>query len=153
MKIDWQWLAFADLNLHELYEILKLRQDVFVVEQQCPYPDADGRDVDCYHLLGWEKLTGKRGELIAYLRVLPPGLAYEELAMGRILTAKKVRGAGIGKELMKEGLRRVRETFGEVAVRISAQHYLKPFYEEFGFRQFSEPYDEDGIPHVEMLKE
>jgi ElaA protein len=104
MKIDWRWSAFAELNLRELYEILKLRQEVFIVEQQCPYPDADGRDIDCYHLMGWEKLAEEEGNLIAYMRILPPGLVYKELTMGRILTAEKARGSGVGRELMKEGL-------------------------------------------------
>lgn len=150
--VDWQWSAFTELTLHELYEILKLRQEVFIVEQHCPYPDADGRDVHCYHLLGWEMVSGERGELLAYLRVLPPGLVYEEVAMGRIVTAAKMRGSGLGRALVAEGLRRVKETFGEVPIRISAQQYLKKFYEEFGFRQASEPYDEDGIPHIQMIK-
>jgi len=123
------------------------------VEQQCPYLDADGRDERCYHLQGWKPATGDPEILVAYLRVFPPGLVYAEPAMGRIVTAPEVRGSGIGRALMNEGLRRVKETFGETTIRISAQHYLKKFYEEFGFRQAGEPYDEDGIPHIEMLRE
>lgn len=153
MEIDWKWSAFAELNARELYRILKLRQEVFIVEQQCPYLDADGRDDRCYHLHGWKPASGDPEILLAYLRVLPPGLVYAEPAMGRIVTAPEVRGSGIGRALMKEGLRRVKETFGETAIRISAQQYLKKFYEEFGFRQAGEPYVEDGIPHIEMLRE
>lgn len=153
MEIDWNWSAFEELGARELYRILKLRQEVFVVEQQCPYLDADGRDDRCYHLQGWKPASGNPEKLIAYLRVLPPGLVYAEPAMGRIVTAPEVRGSGIGRALMNEGLRRVKETFGKTAIRISAQLYLKKFYEEFGFRQAGEPYDEDGIPHIEMLRE
>lgn len=153
MEIKWKWSAFGELSARELYQILKLRQEVFVVEQQCPYLDADGRDYYCYHLHGWAAASGNPEKLIAYLRVLPPGLAYAEPALGRIVTAPDARGSGVGRLLMAEGLRRVREIFGEAAIRISAQHYLKKFYEEFGFRQVGEPYDEDGIPHIEMLRE
>lgn len=151
--LRWQWSAFAELTVFELYEILRLRQNVFIVEQNCPYPDADGKDIHGYHLLGWEHPDRGSGKLLAYLRVLPPGVSYPEFSMGRIITAREVRRTGLGIVLMEEGFRRIEATFGHQPIRISAQAHLKGFYQQFGFRQVSEPYDEDGIPHIEMLRD
>lgn len=148
----WQWAAFSELTVYELYEILRLRQNVFIVEQNCPYPDADGKDLKSYHLSGWDNPPHRSRKLLAYMRILPPGISYAEFSIGRIITAPEVRKTGLGKLLMKEGLRRIEENFGKQPIRISAQAHLKTFYEEFGFRQVSEPYDEDGIPHIEMLR-
>ncbi len=151
--LHWQWSAFSELTVFDLYEVLRLRQNVFIVEQNCPYPDADGKDIHGYHLLGWEPQAGESKKLLAYLRVLPPGISYTELSMGRIITAPEVRRTGLGIVLMEEGFRRIASTFGSQPIRISAQAHLKGFYQQFGFRQVSDPYDEDGILHIEMLRD
>ncbi|HXH02094.1 MAG TPA: GNAT family N-acetyltransferase [Candidatus Competibacteraceae bacterium] len=144
--LRWQFLPFDALDIHTLYELLALRQAVFVVEQECPYLDADGVDKLCHHLLGW-----RCGRLVACLRVVPPEVKYAEPSIGRVLTAPDERHSGLGRTLLAEGLRRTRELYPGQRVRISAQAYLQRFYKEFGFRVVSEPYDEDGIPHIEML--
>ena len=150
--LRWQWSTFSELTVLDLYELLRLRQEVFIIEQNCPYPDADGKDVYAHHLLGWNASPPGHPELLAYLRVLPPGVSYPELSMGRIVTAPAVRGSGMGKMLMEEGFRRIESAYGKQPIRISAQAHLKRFYELFGFYQVSEPYDEDGILHIEMLR-
>lgn len=144
----WKWLHFDELGREELYAIMRLRQEVFVVEQNCPYLDADGRDIGNYHLMGMD------GEvLMAYARVLHPGVLYPEVCISRVVSAPSVRGTGMGRELMRECLSRVTAHFGDVPVRISAQSYLQAFYESFGFRCTGKEYLEDGIPHKEMLRE
>ncbi len=150
--LQWQWSSFSELTVYELYTILMLRQQVFIVEQQCPYMDADGKDLLSFHLLGWQTQPEQKQKLVAYLRVVPPQLAHPEMSMGRILVAPKVRNQGIGKKLMEEAIRKIAANFGVVPIRISAQQYLKKFYEGFGFRQVGEPFDEDGILHIEMLR-
>ena len=149
MDITWQHKAFKDLGLDELYDILALRQAVFVVEQDCPYQDADGDyDKKGFHLSG----RNKGGELLAYARILPAGLAYDEVAIGRILTAESARRSGLGKKLMYESFRQIDKQFGKSAIRISAQCYLEKFYTDLGFEPTGKEYLEDGIPHMEMLK-
>ncbi len=143
---EWRWQTFAQLNGAEVYAILALRQQVFVLEQQCLYADIDHKDQQCYHLCGWLD-----GSLRGYLRVVPPGRAYAEVALGRILTAESVRGSGLGKQLISRALDEVSLLYPGQSVRISAQLYLQRFYAGFGFQTVSEPYDEDGIPHIEML--
>lgn len=152
-SLTWQWAAFHELTVEELYAILMLRQRVFVVEQRCPYLDIDGKDEGCFHLCGWKGSPDSSRELLAYLRVLPPGVSFPELSLGRIVTAPEVRGTGLGRQLMHKGLAMAEQAFGPQPIRISAQMHLKKFYETFGFRQVSEPYDEDGILHIEMLRE
>lgn len=149
--ITWQWSPFTDLTRDDLYAIMQVRQDVFIVEQDCVYPDADGRDQDAWHLLGWRQQSAGR-ELVAYLRVLPPGTKYNEAAIGRLLTTAAVRGSGAGRELTAEGLRYTAHEFPDTDIRISAQLYLERFYRSFGFEAVTKPYDEDGIPHIEMLR-
>jgi ElaA protein len=139
----WHDREFAELTTAELYAIVMLRERVFVVEQHCAYLDADGYDPRARHLWG-----ERAGELVAYLRVLPAGEKYAEIAIGRVITAPEARGTGIGRELMRRGLALI----GSAAVRISAQAHLQRFYGEFGFRPVSEIYQEDGIPHLEMLR-
>jgi len=146
--LTWQWLKFQQLSLDQLYEILAFRQSIFVVEQNCPYQDADGLDRYAWHLMG----RNDENKLIAYLRVIVPGHKFPEPSIGRVLTSGSTRNRGIGKELMLEGIRWVEEHFPDQSIRISAQQRVAPFYQELGFRVVSEPYDEDGIPHIEMLR-
>jgi ElaA protein len=149
--IDWQWKRFPELTLEELYRLIALREQVFVVEQKSLYQDADGYDLAAHHLLG-----GVPGNpepfLAAYLRVLPPGLKYPEASFGRVVTAPSMRGHGYGKLLVEKGLGFLAERFPGAPIRIGAQHYLQRFYEAHGFRRISDVYDEDGIPHIDMLR-
>lgn len=149
--ISWHWLAFNDIPPSDLYEVLLQRQQVFVLEQTCLYPDMDGLDPHCQHLMAWRDVGGKR-ELAAYLRCLPPGLKYEEMSLGRILTPASSRGTGIGRQLVAEGIQRAVALHPGHAIRIGAQHRLEKFYQSFGFVTVTEPYDEDGIMHIDMLR-
>lgn len=149
--VEWQWSSFAELRPDELYAALQLREAVFIVEQNCVYPDADGRDADAWHLLGWLRdKTGRR--LIAYARVFPPGVRYVEGSIGRVATAPHARGQGFGKALMAEALRRLETLAPRQPVKLAAQRYLENFYSSFGFRTVSAPYEEDGIIHVDMIR-
>jgi len=143
----WHWRTFDELTKDELYAAMRLRQEVFVVEQECPYLDADGRDQGNHHLLGLDEAG-----LAAYSRVLRPGVLYTEICISRVVTAPRLRRTGIGRSLMAECLTRVATHYGNVPIRISAQSYLQGFYESFGFRCTGKEYLEDGIPHKEMLK-
>lgn len=134
--------AFEALTVHELYEILKLRVNVFVVEQHCPYPEIDGQDADALHV--WLE---DQGEIAAYLRVLTHGIPGEAW-LGRVISVR--RRAGLGTQLLREGMRLAKEYFHAQVIRVEAQTYAKPFYEGVGFRQTSEEFLEDGIPHIEM---
>lgn len=150
-NVEWQWTTFADLRPDELYAALRLREAVFVVEQNCAYPDADGRDPEAWHLLGWLRDgTGRR--LVAYARVFPPGVRYVEGSIGRVVTARDVRKRGFGKALMAEALRRLEMLAPRQPVKLAAQRYLEDFYSSFGFRTISAPYEEDGIIHVDMIR-
>jgi ElaA protein len=143
----WQAVPFTDLDVTELYELLALRQLVFVVEQKCAYLDCDGKDRLATHLLGRDE----SGQLVAYARLFPPGASFAEASIGRVITHPSVRRTGAGRALMREAIVRTRALFGEGPIRLGAQRYLERFYGELGFEIASEPYDEDGIPHVEML--
>ena len=149
--VNWQWSLFDELSLNELYEILKIRQAVFVLEQDCAYQDADNLDQVAWHLTGWEEGTYKK-KIIAYLRVVFPGEKYTEPSIGRVLVATESRKKGLGKKLTAEAIARIAIEYPNSAIRISAQQYLEKFYSEFGFRTVSNPYKEDGIPHIEMLR-
>ncbi|MEO7982521.1 MAG: GNAT family N-acetyltransferase [Bacteroidota bacterium] len=144
---DWICKKFDDLSAQELYAIMQLRNEVFVVEQNCVYQDADNKDTSCHHLMGWKGDS----QLVAYTRLLPPGLAYPEPSIGRVVTSPAARGGGIGRELMKKSIDRVYLLYGEIPIKIGAQLYLLTFYTSLGFQQTSEIYLEDNIPHVEML--
>lgn len=137
---------FNELTNDELYDILKARVDVFVVEQKCPYPEIDGKDKNAYHIF----LRDERG-ISAYLRVLDRGVSFSEPALGRILTTR--RGEGLGALIVREGIRFAEEKLGAEKLRIEAQIYARGFYEKLGFRQCSEPFMDDGIEHIEMIRE
>lgn len=158
--MEWFNKPFAALSTEELYRIVQLRQQVFVVEQNCVYLDADGYDREALHLFAVEKQTvqqqtAHQKSVVAYCRLLPPGLKYEEASIGRVCTALEKRGSGLGRELMQKALTLVDESYASdsvrVDIRISAQLYLQNFYSSLGFTAVSAPYDEDGILHIEML--
>jgi ElaA protein len=150
MKIVWRWYAFEELTGKELYAILALRQEVFVVEQQCPYLDCDGHDLDAWHLVG--RRTGDHTGPLAYLRVIPPHKQGDVPAIGRLLTHFSIRRTGVGRELLAEALGRIDTLYPGLPVRMSAQYYLLEFYQCFGFSPVSEVYDEDGLPHIAMIR-
>ena len=137
---------YKALTKDQLYECLKLRNEVFVVEQKCPYLDIDGKDEDAFHLM-----VMKSDELIGYLRLLKPGVTYEEASIGRVLIAQTARKKGLGREMMTAGVDYIINEFKGDVIRISAQLYLKDFYESLGFERVSKDYLEDDIPHLEML--
>ena len=150
-QTEWEWLHFKDMTATQLYEVLALRMDVFILEQKCLWNDLDGLDQDCHHLLGWRMVDGKR-RLAAYLRVLAPGVHYDEMSIGRVVNARFARGSGIGRELMTYGIKLAEQQYPGHRIKIGAQRYLEKFYGSFGFVTVSEPYDEDGIIHVKMLR-
>ncbi|MBO9619945.1 MAG: GNAT family N-acetyltransferase [Niabella sp.] len=145
--IEWTCKTFAELSTTELYHILQLRAAVFVVEQQCAYQDIDGKDLKGYHLTGWHN-----GAAVAYTRLLPKGVSYAEQSIGRVVTAQAYRALGLGRVLMQQSIEASYRLFGKTPIRIGAQQHLKRFYESLGFQQASDLYDEDGIPHIEMVK-
>lgn len=147
-EVIWEVRAFHALTVSSLYEVLTLRNLVFVVEQQCIYLDTDGKDPLALHLTG----VNRDGEVVAYCRLFAPGIVYKEASIGRVVTHPKFRRAGLGKELMREAIKSLESHFGKVPVRISAQLYLKNFYEEQGFVAFGEIYLEDDIDHIAMLR-
>jgi len=149
--ITWQWSGFADLTVAQLYAMLALRQEVFVLEQTCLYPDIDGLDPGAHHLLGWRDAGGKP-ELVAHLRCLAPGAKYAEMSIGRVVTSPAARGSGLGRELVAQGIALACRLHPGHAIRIGAQAHLEAFYAGFGFVTVSEPYDEDGILHVDMIR-
>ncbi len=146
--MQWQFSSFSELTPKALYEILKARAEVFVVEQQCAYLDMDGIDEQSYHLV----LYNDFGELAAYSRLVPPNVKFQEPSIGRVLTTQAARGKGFGRRLMQESIARVIALYPTLPIRISAQAYLEKFYNDFGFVRVSNNYDEDGILHLEMLR-
>jgi ElaA protein len=150
-QTEWEWLHFSALSAEQLYAVLALRMDVFILEQQCLWNDLDGLDQDAHHLLGWRTVDGKR-QLAAYLRLLAPGVHYDEMSIGRVVNARFARGSGIGRELLNYGIKLAEQQYPGQRIKIGAQRYLEKFYASFGFLTVSEPYDEDGIMHVKMLR-
>ncbi|MBI3137237.1 MAG: GNAT family N-acetyltransferase [Sphingobacteriales bacterium] len=144
--LHWTLKPFSELSPHELYAILQLRTVVFVVEQNCVYPDMDNKDLPSWHLMGWEN-----GKLLAYTRLLPPGLSYEQPSIGRVVTAPEGRGKGYGRELMERSIETVYKLYGKKEIRIGAQLYLQSFYASLGFRPDGAVYLEDGIEHITMF--
>lgn len=145
--MNWILKKFDELLPHELYAIMQLRNEVFVVEQNCVYQDADNKDIDSYHFMGWSD----NDQLVAYTRLLPPGIAYTEPSIGRVVTSPSARKTGVGRELMEESIKQVFHLFGNFSIKIGAQLYLLAFYTSLGFKQTSNIYLEDNIEHVEMI--
>lgn len=144
---------WEDLSRDEFHAFLRLRIDVFVVEQDCPYPELDGKDQHCLHMFTEHKDIQKGNPVEAYLRIVKPGFSYKEPSIGRVATSKSARGKGLGKEIMQKALKECANRWPNSGVRISAQEYLIKFYEDLGFKVCSATYLEDDIPHVQMYKE
>ncbi len=147
VDIAWRFAHFDQLSPREVHDLYRLRIEVFVLEQECPFQDVDGADPECWHLLGRQA-----GELVAYCRLVPPGLKFAEASIGRVITAAAVRRTGAGKVLMQEALGQARQLWPGQPIRIGAQAHLRRFYGGFGFAAASGEYIEDGIPHIEMLR-
>lgn len=148
-QVKWQSKTFSQLSIDELYELLKLRIDVFVVEQTCFYPDLDDKDrhVQALHLQGY-----KKNKLAAYLRILPKGESYDDyISIGRVVIAPDARGSGLGHDLMKQALLLCEQYFPKEKLKISAQEHLESYYNKHGFVRVSEMYLEDDIPHIAMV--
>ncbi len=146
LNMQWRLKKFNELSVEELYAILQLRSIVFVVEQNCPYLDLDDKDQDAWHFMGWKENT-----LVAYTRLLPPGLAFTECSIGRVVTAPSIRRSGVGRILMNKSIDHCYELFGKGPIQIGAQRYLETFYQSLGFELRGSPYLEDGIPHIHMI--
>lgn len=148
MDIAWQTQTFEQLSSIELFDILKLRQAVFVVEQKCPYPDIDATDKVALHLSGWIQ-----DQIAAYARIIKPGITYEQASIGRIVVAEYYRGTGLGVTLVERAISVTESSFPDFPIKIGAQQALENFYESLGFKTVSEVYLEDGIPHIDMLRD
>jgi ElaA protein len=146
--IEWQCKSFYELSNEELYKIIQLRIEVFSLEQNVIYQDCDNKDLHCFHITGFEN-----NQLMAYSRIIPPGIAYEGAAsIGRVVTSHQARGKAIGKKLFEKSLEQVYKLFGQIPLNISAQAYLVKFYESFSFIQEGNIYIEDSIPHIHMIR-
>lgn len=148
MQLNWIYLKFDDLNIEQLYSILQLRNEVFILEQNCVYQDMDNNDQASWHLMGYDK-----NKLAAYCRIIPPGITFAEASIGRVLTAPQYRKAGLGRILMQTAITKTFEQFLVSKITIGAQLYLQKFYASLGFIPVSDVYLEDGIEHVEMMLE
>ena len=146
VMINWTYQHYNELTTANLYRLLELRSKVFVVEQNCVYQDLDYKDQKSWHLMGWHN-----DQLVAYVRIIPPGISYDEASIGRVITHPEYRRTGLGKELMQLAIKKTCEQFDVTSIRIGAQCYLIRFYEALRFAICSEEYLEDGIPHVEMM--
>ena len=144
--MNFEFKHFSELSLEELYEILQLRSEIFVVEQNCVYNDLDGLDTDAIH-----QFYRKDGKIIAYSRLLKPGSRFSEYSIGRVVVKKTERGTGLGIRMMEEAKSFILKDWDAVRIKISAQKYLQKFYTDLGFRVVTDEYLEDGIPHVGML--
>lgn len=147
MNLNFQCKHFNELSVVEFHDIVAVRLKTFVVEQNCIYQDLDGKDKKCYHLI----CRDGKGDIVATARILPPGLSYGEVSIGRVVLQEELRGNGQGHELMKKCMQFCEAEFGKVPVRISAQKHLERFYNGHLFFSTGKEYDEDGIPHLEML--
>ena len=147
--MKWTLKTFDQLSIDELHDIIQLRINVFVVEQNCPYPELDGKDGKAYHFFG----RNDQGRIVAYTRIFAPGDYYSQPAIGRVVVDSAHRGDGTGHALMLGTIRSTKELFGDLEIKIGAQKYLVTFYEKLGFINTQEEYIEDGIPHVYMIRE
>ena len=148
--LKFHCLSFDELSNHQLYELLQLRQEVFVVEQDCPYLDADDKDQESYHILGFDSV----GKLQAYTRIVPPGLSYEKYSsIGRVITSATIRGKKQGVPLMQYSIDQTVKHWPGYSIKISAQTYIVKFYYSLGFKQVGEEYLEDDLPHIAMIRE
>lgn len=148
MTSEFKTLTFDELTLRELYEIIKLRLEVFVVEQDCVYQDIDGKDPDCLHVVSYND----KGDLLAYARLLPRGIGYPDyISVGRIITASSARSSGLGRRLVDYSISELNRLWPSEKIKIQAQSYLLKFYESYGFAPIGEEYLEDGIPHTDMV--
>lgn len=146
---QWTCKKFQELSVDELYSILRLRSDIFVVEQNCVFLDLDNKDQKCFHMMGWDG-----NNLVASTRLVPKGVSYPDYhSIGRVVNSRDYRRLGLGKELMAVSIEKCIELFGDSPIKIGAQLYLKKFYESLGFVQTGEIYDEDGIDHIEMIRQ
>lgn len=146
-SIHWHTKVFEELTTEELYDILQLRVNVFVVEQKCAYPELDGKDKKSLHVF-----ATKKDKIVAAARIVPPGLSYPQMSIGRVVIDPQYRKYGLGKELMQYCLAKIEEEFEAQDIQIGAQVYLQKFYMSFGFENVSDSYLEDGIPHIDMLR-
>ena len=147
MKFEHQVKSFQELSLEEFHDIIALRIQIFIIEQNCPYQEVDGKDKLAHHLF----FKNEMDEIIAVTRILPQGISYNEVAIGRVVVHENYRGTGLGNQLMAQSMKFVRDKYGEVPVRLSAQKHLENYYGNHGFKSTGKEYLEDGIPHVEML--
>lgn len=145
MKLNWVYKSFKELTVDELYAVIQLRNEVFSVEQNCVYQDADDKDQPAFHLCGWHG-----NKLAAYCRLLPAGISYNHPSIGRVVTSPQYRKGGYGREMMQLAVKKTIGQFNDPVIIISAQLYLNHFYSSIGFVQISEPYMEDGILHIKM---
>ncbi|WP_332764636.1 GNAT family N-acetyltransferase [Pseudomonas koreensis] len=149
MTIEWICKHHSDLGKEQLYALLKLRSEVFVVEQKCAYPDLDGQDLDgdTHHLMGWEN-----DQLVAYLRLLDPQSQGGDVVIGRVVTAPAGRGKGLGHRMMEQALKQAEKHWPQVPIYLSAQAHLQGYYGKYGFVVAGEEYLEDDIPHIGMRR-
>ena len=146
--INWHYKTFEELSKKELYDIFAFRQEVFIVEQACFYQDADYYDQSSKHLFCYNE----KNEIIAYARIMPPGVYFKELCIGRVVSRKSLRGSGLGMQLMSKAIEYAAQEYGKVPIKIVAQSYLEAFYEKFGFKAITEEFLFDNLPHKEMLR-
>ncbi|MDH8678196.1 GNAT family N-acetyltransferase [Fusibacter bizertensis] len=145
--MKWFTKPFEELDIYTLYNIIALRIDVFILEQTCLYPELDYKDQSSLHLYAMDE----QSNIKAYLRILPPGVSYAEVSIGRVVVSPAARGTQLGRDLMQRAIKQINDVYGKVPIRISAQAYLESFYTSLGFQPVSEIYLEDDIPHLEML--
>lgn len=145
--MEWRLKKFSELTIDELYSILRLRSEVFVVEQNCVFQDIDNKDQTSYHFMGWQD-----DDLCAYTRIVPAGAAFKLPSIGRVVTSPKTRGSGLGRLLMEKSIEETLTIFGKTDIEVGAQFHLKKFYASLGFIQSSDIYLEDGIEHIEMIR-
>ena len=145
--MSWELKKFSELDTHNLYEILKLRVEVFVVEQNCPYPELDDCDQQALHLY-----LKENNEILAYCRILPAGLKYDDCSIGRVIVREQARGKGYARVIMQKAINIIETSWNVPCIKLCAQSHLQHFYQSVGFETISDEFDEDGIPHVYMIR-